>query len=216
MDEVWSKNPITRKTTYYSQEQIATSKAEFVKWAWPFYVKAGGAAALTISFIIMANRIGTRRAAAMAAAYTVAERGFQEYREKVTETIGKKKETEIRDSVAQDRVNSAHVTADKVIIGGGKCIFMDARSGRPFWSDMETVKAAINKINFKINSSVYASVNDFYDAVGLPRLPDGDDFGWTNQLLDVHFSTTVTEDMMPCFDMTFTVEPVRGYHKIHP
>lgn len=180
---------------------------------WKEFIPPAGSAAVTIGAIILANRIGTRRAAALAVAYTVSERGFQEYREKVVEQIGKKKETAIRDEIAQDQVTRAGVSRDSVIIGGGKCIFMDARSGRTFWSEMEDVKSAINAINYKINGSVYASVNDFYEKVGLPRLPDGDDFGWTNALMDVHFTTTITDDNMPCFQMKFTVEPIRNYDK---
>lgn len=192
-----------------------TNKEKFLL-VWKLYLPAGGMAVTTIAAIILANRIGTRRAAAMAAAYTVAERGFQEYREKVAETIGKKKETQIRDEIAQDRVTRAGINEQTIIVGGGDVLFMDRRSGRVFKSTMEEVKHAINKVNHKINGSVYASLNDFYDAVGLSRLPDGDDFGWSNMLLDVHFSTTVTDDQRPCFEMQFTVEPVRGYHKIHP
>lgn len=215
MDEVWSKNPITRKVTYYQQADLQDKKV-FAKWAWPFFVPAAGAALTTIAAIILANRIGTRRAAAMAAAYTVAERGFQEYREKVQETIGKKKETEIRDAVAQDQVARAGIHSNMVIIGTGDSIFVDARTMRPFMSTMQDVKKAINDVNWKINTSVYASVNDWYDKVGLPRVPDGDDFGWSNVMLDPHITTTITDDEKPAFLITFTAEPVRGYHKIHP
>lgn len=210
--QVWEDDRLLREDRHLD----ARDTKETIKLVWKLYLPAGGMAVTTIAAIILANRIGTRRAAAMAAAYTVAERGFQEYREKVAETIGKKKETAIRDEIAQDRVTRAGINEQTIIVGGGDVLFMDRRSGRVFKSTMEDVKHAINKVNHKINGSVYASLNDFYDAVGLSRLPDGDDFGWSNSLLDVHFSTTVTDDQRPCFEMQFLVEPVRGYHKIHP
>jgi len=183
---------------------------------WKLYIPAATSAMLTISVIILANRIGTRRAAALAAAYTISERGFQEYREKVQETIGKKKETEIRDAVAQDQMARAGINSNMVIIGTGDSIFVDARTMRPFMSTMQDVKKAINDINWKINSSVYASVNDWYDKIGLPRVPDGDDFGWSNTLLDPHITTTITDDEKPAFLIKFTEAPIRGYDKIHP
>lgn len=192
-----------------------TKKDQFLL-IWKLFLPAASSATVTISAIILANRIGTRRAAALAVAYTAAERGFQEYRDKVTETIGKKKETEIRDAVAQDQVTRAGIHSNMVIIGTGDCIFVDARTMRPFMSTMQDVKKAINDVNYKINSSVYASVNDWYDKVGLPRVPDGDDFGWSNTLLDPHITTTITDDEKPAFLIKFTEQPIRGYDKVHP
>lgn len=191
-------------------------KKETFLLIWKLYLPAAGVGSFTIAAIIMANRIGTRRTAAMAAAYTVAERGFQEYREKVAETIGKKKETDIRDAVAQDQVTRSGITSNVVVIGDGDCIFIDARTMRPFKSTMQNVKHAINKINYKINHHVYASVNDWYDAIGLPRVPDGDDFGWSNVLLEPDMPTTVTDDEKPAFLIRFHADPIRGYDKIHP
>ena len=200
----------------YSKPPAPLTNKEKFLLTWKTFIPAGGMALTTIAAIILANRIGTRRAAALAVAYTAAERGFQEYREKVVETIGKKKETEIRDAVAQDQVTRAGISSNMVIIGTGDCIFVDARTMRPFMSDMQSVKKAINDVNWKINTSVYASVNDWYDKVGLPRVPDGDDFGWSNTLLDPHITTTITDDEKPAFLIKFTEQPIRNYDKVHP
>lgn len=186
------------------------------KMIWKEYIPPVTAATLTITAIILANRIGTRRTAAMAAAYTMAERGFQEYREKVTETIGKKKETEIRDAVAQDQVTRAGIHSNTVIIGTGDCIFVDGKTMRPFMSTMQDVKKSINDINWKINTAVYASLNDWYDKVGLPRTEDGDDLGWSNALLEPHITTTITDDEKPAFLIKFLTQPIRNYDKLHP
>jgi hypothetical protein len=45
---------------------------------WRLYVPAASSAILTVAAIILANRIGTRRAAAMAAAYAITEKAFVE------------------------------------------------------------------------------------------------------------------------------------------
>lgn len=191
-------------------------KKNLVKLTWKVYIPPLSVAAVTMTAIVLANRIGTRRAAALAVAYTAAEQGFQEYRSKVVEQIGKKKEQDIRDQVAQDQVTRAGIHSNMVIIGTGDCIFVDARTMRPFMSTMQDVKKAMNDINYKINGSVYASVNDWYDKIGLPRVPDGDDFGWSNHLLDLDISTTITDDEKPAFLLKFTVEPIRNYDKLHP
>ncbi len=92
---------------------------ERTKRVWKLYIPAGTSAAMTVSAIILANRIGTRRAAAMAVAYNISEKAWGEYKDKVVEKIGVNKERSVRDEVAQDRVNANPVGVNQVIITGG-------------------------------------------------------------------------------------------------
>lgn len=188
-----------------------------VKLIWPLYIPAVGTAALTITAVILANRIGTRRAAAMAAAYSISERAFEEYRDKVVEKLGKNKEREVRDEVAQDRVNKNPVnTAEVIITGKGDVLFLDLYSNRYFTSTVEDVKKAMNDTNYEILNHTYASLNQFYDRVGLDHVQFGEDVGWTSaELLDIRFSTTMSKDSRPCATIDFTVEPVRDYFRTH-
>ena len=172
---------------------------------------------MAIAAIIGANRIGARRAAAVTAAYAITERAYEEYKHKVVEHIGETKEKKIRDEIAQDRVERNPLgSQEPITTGGGRDLCYDVWNGRYFYSSMESIKQAQNKINYRINHSFYASLSDFYDALGLDRTAMSDDLGWggTDQL-ELNFATTVGEGGRPVLVMDFLVGPSRGYQKVH-
>ena len=70
---------------------------------WKLYVPAAGTVAITVAAIIFSHHVSARRAAALASAYALSEKAFEEYREKVVTKIGEKKELAVRDEIAQDR-----------------------------------------------------------------------------------------------------------------
>ena len=183
---------------------------------WQLYIPAAGTGIITVVAIVAANRIGTRRAAAVAAAYSISERAFAEYREKVLEKVGESKERSVRDDLAQDRVNRNPVADREVIItGGGDVLCYDAFTGRYFKSDMETLKKAQNDLNYRVLNDYYASLSDFYNLIELPTTSFSDEVGWnSNRLLELKFSTVLSEDGRPCISIEFDVDPVRDYYRI--
>lgn len=199
---------------HYEPDATAKQRALLV---WKLYIPAISVGATTIGCIICANRIGTKRAAAMAAAYSISERAFDEYRGKIVEKLGENKERSARDEIAQDRVNLTKSEDRQVIVtGNGDVIFMDAHSGRFFSSTMEAVRKAENEINYQLIHESYASLNDFYDKIGLARVAPGEEVGWSSdRLLEIQTSTTVTDDEKPCFVINFSVTPVRDYFRTH-
>lgn len=185
---------------------------------WPLYIPAVVSASTTVTAIILANRIGTRRAAAMAAAYTVLERAGEEYRDKIIEKFGANKEREARDTIAQDRVRENPVGRNEVIItGGGDVLCYDLYTGRYFRSDKQTILKAVNDTNYQIiNGMGYASLNDFYNRLGLSNTETGDEVGWNGDaLLEPIFSTTISDDDRPCLVVQLHVKPARSYFRTH-
>lgn len=183
---------------------------------WKLYIPAVGTGFLTVVCIIFANHIGTRRAAAVAAAYTISEKAFSEYKEKVVERLGTPKEQKIRDEVAQDRVNKNPGGRDIVVTGGGEVLCYEAFTGRYFKSDMETLKKAQNDLNYTILNDGYASLSDFYSKIDLPGTSFSEEVGWTSdKLLELNFSTVLSEDGRPCISIDFMTAPVRDYYKLN-
>lgn len=184
---------------------------------WKLYIPSTGTAVVTVVCIVAANRIGSRRAAAVAAAYTISEKAFTEYKEKVVEKMGEAKEQRVRDDVAQDRISKNPVGSREIIItGNGNVLCYDMYSDRYFESDMETLKKAQNDLNYTILNDLYASLGDFYDLIGLSTTPYSDEVGWTSEKkLDIRFSTSLSDDQRPCISLDFSVQPVRDYHRIH-
>ena len=190
---------------------------EKVELTWIEFVPPAASMMLTIAAIVGANRIGTRRTAAIAAAYSVAEKARVEYAEKVVEHIGKNKERKIRDEVQQDRMQRDSVGRQEVFAtGGGQDLCYEKFTGRYFYSSMETIKHAMNKVNHEINSGVYASLSDFYDYLGLDHTGVSDELGWNgDKLMDIMFTTTTADDNRPCIAFEYRVEPIRNYFRGH-
>lgn len=188
---------------------------EKVRLVWHVYVPAATAGTTTVFCIIAANRIGNRRAAALAIAYSLSERAFTDYKEKVVETLGRNKEQKIRDEVAQDRV-SKNPEGQQVVLLGGDVLCFEAYTGRYFTSNMESLKKAQNDVNYIIIGNMYASLTEFYNRVGLPATNFSEEVGWNNDmLLELEFSTVLSEDGRPCLSVGFLVAPVRDYWRAH-
>lgn len=183
---------------------------------WKFFIPPVALGACTIASIIFANRIGTRRAAAIAAAYTFTEQAFEQYRDKVVETIGEVKEKKVRDEIAQDRVNENPVSGNTVFVANGEVLCMEAYTGRYFKSDHESIRRAENDIKAQVLNDGYASLGDFYYHLGLPRTSSCEEVGWnTDKMPEIHISATVAEDGKPCLVISYYVEPIRQYMQFH-
>ena len=193
-------------------DEYALNDKRMVELVWKLYIPAVGTGVISVVCIIAANRIHTRRAAALASAYSLSQRAFAEYKDKVIDKIGEKKEQEVRDEIAQDRVNKKAVT-EVMIVGKGEVLCMDMHSGRYFMSDMETIRKAVNDINQQIIKSDYASLTDFYEQIGLPKTSESDEIGWSSDcLLEVAYATAISTDGRPCITIDFDKVPFRGYY----
>jgi len=208
---------ISAEKGHYDQnsEGYPLTKTDEVKLVWRLYVPAASAAIFTVAAIICANRIGTRRAAAVAAAYALSEKAFNEYREKVLEKIGANKEREVRDELAQDRVAKHPVSASTVVVAaGGNVLCFETHTGRYFRSDIETLRKAQNDLNQRIFSDGYASLTDFYNLIDLAKTDISDEVGWkVDELMELEFSTTLAENGQPCLTITYGAMPIRDYWK---
>lgn len=74
-----------------------------IKVAWKPYIPAAITGTLSVACLIGASSVNIRRNAALATAYSLSETALRDYREKVVETIGEKKEQVIREHVAQKK-----------------------------------------------------------------------------------------------------------------
>ena len=201
---------------HYEDVHGTRNRKDAFKLVWKEYVPAVGMLALSVTCIIGANSIGSKRSAAIAAAYSLSEKAFVEYKEKVLEKVGTSKEREIRDELAQDRIDKNPVSSTVVIVGGGDVLCYEAYTGRYFMSNVEKIKAAQNAVNYQINNNMYASLSDFYDKVGLPQTDGSDEVGWNcDRQMEVEFSTCLADDGRPAISLTFHVAPVRGYSRLH-
>lgn len=189
---------------------------DIVDLTWKLYIPPAVMAVTTVTCIVLANRIGSRRAAAVAVAYTTLEKGFTEYKDKVAEKFGEKEATRVRDDLAQDRVRRyPPVNSEIIMTGMGDSLCLDSFSGRYFRSNMDKIQRAVNEINAQVIHTDEASVSDYYRLIGLEDTSVSDDLGWRqDKLLEIHTSATlikVKEDEaeQPCMVVDFGTVPLR-------
>lgn len=179
-----------------------------------YYIPAVATGAATIACIIGANTISSKRSAALASAYGLTELAFKEYRDKVVETVGENKETKIHDEVMKDIVERHPISDNAIIITGQRSLFMDSFARQYTETDMETVRRAVNDINEQCINNMYASLNDFYNLIGIPASQVGEEVGWTaDHKLEVRYSATLTKDNRPCVVIDYARTPIRNYHR---
>lgn len=189
---------------------------ETVKITWKCYIPAAITGVTASACLIGANSVNTKRNAALAAAYNLSASALSEYKEKVVETIGEKKEREIRDKVAEERLQKEPVNNSAIIVsnaGNTRCF--DTITKRRFTSDIEKINRIVNDLNRRmVNGDDYISLNEFYYELGLDGCTVGDELGWnvTRGLIELDFSAQLDTDGVPCIVLDYTVAPKRGYN----
>lgn len=183
---------------------------------WTCYIPPVAVGTATVLAVIGLNTEHNRRNAALVGAYTVLDKGFTEYKEQVTEVLGEKKERAVRDTIAQKSVEENQPTREVLMVGEGEVLFYESLTGRYFKSTMESVRRAQNDINQQILFENYASKNDWFSEIGLPRTSDGDDFGWTQtQKIEAQYSAVLI-DGKPAISIGYTFLPIPNYWKVNP
>lgn len=183
---------------------------ELICTTWLCYIPAALTGVLSVSCLIGASSVNIRRNAALATAYSLSESALKEYQEKVIETIGEKKEQEIRDSIAKDKLKRDPIVNKEVIITGrGETLCYDTITSRYFKCDIEKLRRVENELNKRLLSEMYISLNDFYYEIGLRSTDMGEDLGWNigNGLINLEFSSQLAEDETPCLVIGYRVAP---------
>jgi Family of unknown function (DUF6353) len=194
---------------------VELSKTEKTKLVWRLYLLPVSTGVLTVTSIIVANQISSKKIAALAVAGGISERALQEYKDKVVEKLGVKKDQDIQDEIAQDRVNANPVSSGEVlVVGTGDVLCYDMLTGRYFQSTMEEIKRAENAVNYELIHFMSCSLSHFYDEIGLPPTGYTDSVGWNlNNKMEVKFSTVMSTDNRPCLAIDFSRAPIPNFEK---
>ena len=187
---------------------------DVVKTTWKCYVPAAVTGATSTACLIGANSVHVRRSAALATAYKISETAFAEYKDKVVETVGERKEKAIKDEIAKDKIERDPVQNSEVIVTDkGRTLCYDGVFGRYFYSDRDAIQRAINNVNRKIVVHMYISLNEFYTELGLEPVKIGNDIGWNidDGEIEVEYSAQLATDGTPCMVIDYSVAPKYGF-----
>lgn len=191
---------------------------EIVTKVGPVYLPAIATTVLSAGCLICATSVNNRRNAALATAYSLSETALKEYQAKVVDTIGPKKEQAIRDSIDEDHIKKNPVSNCEVIVTErGNTLCYDSFSGRYFSSDIETIRAIENRLNKRLISETYISLNELYYELGLRCNEQGNELGFNvnDGFIEFTFSSQLADDGRPCLVLNYRVEPRFGYGDLH-
>ena len=192
---------------------------ETVKTVWRCYLPSVIIFIVACVLIIGGQRISTRRAVAAATACSLYETQLKQYQEAAKEVLGDKKEAEIRTQMARNEVTSRPPlsTDDIVSTGRGNALFYDELSKRYFWSDPAYVDKIFQNLNFQLLDEMYVSLNDYWDALGLPTTNPGNLICWCvndgkiDPSFDVILVASGPYEGYPCKVIGFYCEPEYSY-----
>ena len=192
---------------------IELTGKEKAQLTWKLYLPVVVMGSITIASILGAQRINTKRTEALVGLYALSDSALKKYQQKVVENLGEKKDREVRDEIAKDELKANPVSSNEIFItGSGETLCYDSLSGRYFKSDIEKIRQAVNKLSRDLLTDHFITLNDLYYELGLIGTSLGDKIGWhlDDGLVDVNFSSQLTEEGQPCLVMEFNM-PRWGY-----
>lgn len=184
-----------------------------IRLTWQVYIPPALVTVGTIASIIAANRIASRKIAALVVASGISERALKEYKERVVEKFGEGEDRKIHEEIAQARIDGEFVNKE-VIVLGGEVLCYDMLTGRYFNSSHEAIMRAENHINRELVNFMAASLSEFFDEIGVPATTFTDMVGWdVNNHLEIQITATKSPDNRPCLALNFHPEPTYEYNR---
>ena len=155
---------------------------ETIKTTWKCYLPCVISSVGGILCVVNGDDIHHKRNAALAAAYTMSESALAEYKSKVIDEFGEKKEKKVKEKLNEDRVNSNPPTDSNIEQTGlGNTLCYDVVSSRYFRCDIDIIHKAEAKCTSRLYSNIdeTVTINDFYDEIGIEEMqPYGEYLVW--------------------------------------
>lgn len=185
---------------------------EKIKVTAPVYIPAALIGATTIACIFSMDVLSKRNQAALTSAYALIDSSFKEYREKVKTLYGEDADSNVKSGIAEDKYEETDAT-----INDGDQWFFDFFSMQYFKSTTEKVLRAEYDFNHLLTLVGYASLNEFYDCLGIPHVDGGDQIGWSggafngNSWVDFIHEDIAMKDGTKCTAIIMPEEPDPNY-----
>ena len=194
--------------------------AEVVKVAWKPYIPAVLLGTASVACLIGANSVHTRRHAALYSAYKLSETALTEYKDKVKEIVPEKKVKEIKQKLAEDKVdnivkneNCKEQKAKVIVSNDGDTWFVDPFTNGSFLCTETKIREAIVDLNYRLMDEMFVSLSDLYDELGLEHTQNSDEIGWCidDGKIRPDFSDAIVKNGKAYVVMDFLKRPEYGY-----
>lgn len=133
-----------------------------------YYIPAGLVTATSVACIIGAHKINSKRILALSSALIASKDQFKDYRSKVKEIIGDKKEEKINTETVAEQIEKqlTYLPWDKLIEGEGPVVYCDINTGKLWKSDPIKMTNYINEFNKLVNNDPFDephNIGEWYD-----------------------------------------------------
>ena len=178
-------------TILYAQTGVKLAK---------LYLPSIALGALSIASIVSGYKILNKRNVALAAAYTVVDKGFKNYRKNVVERFGEEVDRELRHNIKAKQIEEKYIDKDGNEKTRKKKIYEISEDKKPGegiseyakffdeWNTDEHSKDPEYNLMFLRKQQDYANevlkhqgylfLNEVYDMLGIPRTQAGQVVGW--------------------------------------
>ena len=194
-------------------EELTT--LETIKIAGPAYIPAAITCVSTIACIFGANILSKCQQASLMSAYALVENSYKEYKNKLKTLYGDDADKKITKEIVKDRYENYDVS-----VSDEKQLFFDYFSMRYFESTMEEVLIGENNFNKNLTLNGYASLNELYDSLGIPRVDYGYELGWSHEAggafygyswIDFEHEKITLEGDLECCIISMSHEPTADF-----
>lgn len=195
INEYVEKNGYTEEYTEEDQKKdltiiYAQTGLKYVK----LYAPAVALGVLSVTAIVTSNRILNKRNAALAAAYTVVDKSFKDYRDRVIERFGKELDRELRYNIKTKQIDEivtnedgtettvkSNVDVATIDVYSDYARFFD--DGCAGWDkdpeyNLMFLRRQQEYANDRLRSKGRLFLNEVYDMLGIPRTKAGQVVGW--------------------------------------
>lgn len=199
---------------------------ETVKVTWKTYLPAAITGAVSIACIIGANSVNAKRNAALAATCQLTASTLAEYKKVVNDTVDEETKEVIKEKVVKEKLkNNPVIQKDEqelreqeLVLDNAHHLCYDAGGNAYFRSDEQTIRAAINRLNSRMNGGEpYVSLNDLYSELDVRGTDVGELLGWNlyrDGIIEPDFGSQIASNGEPCIVLSYLVAPSYDYHKI--
>ena len=208
---------MTRVENAREEKGEELTKVETAIAAAPAYIPPLITGAATLICMFGVNALSKRQQASLVSAYALLDNSYKEYKKKVEELYGEGANNNVKAEIAKDKYEESDIKP-----ADGMKLFYDDFSGRLFESTIQKVQEAEYNINRDLSMRGYATLNEFYNYLGLVPIDGGDELGWSagmnfdyywQEWIDFgHHKTTMGDDL-ECIMITMFSEPTLGWEE---
>lgn len=159
------------------------TKFEIINVAGPAYIPSVAVGLTTIVCIFGANVLSHKQQLGLISAYGLLDQSYKEYKNKVKEILGEDGDYKVREAIVKDKYESDDISTSD----DDKLLFYEDNHGY-FTATMEEILDAELNINKRFAENGLATLNEFYEFLGLDKIHGCDLIGWESDSMDEFYN----------------------------